>query len=277
MTLLKLQKRIVYGPIESRRLGRSLGINLSPTTFKLCSLNCSYCQYGWTKSQTNDGKEYKNKLPNLQEVVLSLREAFSVHKDFEYITFSGNGEPTLHPDFPEIVDVVLAMRAHFWPHVKLAILSNSTTCGTPDIRKTLEKLDLPIMKLDVGNEQAFKRMNHGMPPVTLEGIVAGLKSLNKFVIQTMFVRGKIDNSSDWEVKSWIKRLEELKPLWVQIYTLDRGAASEQLERVELSRLNEIAQMAEAITGVQVEVYERDEAAKDLFIGPGNNANNMEVK
>lgn len=273
MTLLKLQKGIVYGPIKSRRLGRSLGINVLPTTFKLCSLNCSYCQYGWTKSQTNYGQEYKDKLPTLQEVVLALREAFSLHKDFEYITFSGNGEPTLHPDFPEIADVVHAMRTHFWPHVKLAILSNSTTCGATNIRKTLEKFDLPIMKLDVGNEQAFKKMNHGIPPVTLEGIVAGLKSLKKLVIQTMFVRGRIDNSSDWEVKSWIKRLEELKPSWVQIYTLDREAASEQLEKVKLSRLNEIAQMAETMTGLQVEVYDRNETAKDLLIKSGNNANN----
>lgn len=254
MTLLKLQRGIVYGPIESRRLGRSLGINLLPTSFKMCSLNCSYCQYGWTSRQTNSGKDYREQLPSIQEVVLALRKAFVIHEDFDYITFSGNGEPTLHPDFLEIVDTVQTIKAHFRPEAKLAILSNSTTCVDSVIREALKKIDLPIMKLDVGNEQAFKRMNHGIPPVTLESIVEGLKSLKKFVIQSMFVKGKIDNSSDWEVKSWIKRLRELRPSWVQIYSLDRGTASDHIQKVEKNRLNDIAKLAERMTGLRVEVF-----------------------
>lgn len=263
MTLLKLQKGIVYGPIKSRRLGRSLGLNLLPNHFKMCSLNCSYCQYGWTSMQTTSGKGCENQLPSVQEVVLALRKAFLLHRNFAYITFSGNGEPTLHPDFPEIIDIVQGMRDQFRPEVKLAILSNSTTSGDPVIREALEKIDLPIMKLDVGNEQAFKRMNHGIPLITLESIVEGLRSLKKFVIQSMFIRGKIDNSSDWEVMSWIKRLQELKPLWVQIYSIDRGTASAQLEKVEISRLKEIARIAEKMTGLRIEVYSTKEDIEDI--------------
>lgn len=263
MTLLKLQRGIIYGPVHSRRLGRSLGINLMPITFKLCSLNCPYCQYGWTKNQTDGGQDYRDQLPSMAEIVSALRHRLLVNKDLDYITFSGNGEPTLHPDFPEIVDVVQAMSTHYRPLVKLAILSNSTTCGDSQIKKALEKIDLPIMKLDVGNERAFRRINHGIPPVTLESIVKRLKALGKFVIQSMFVQGKIDNSSEHEVKSWIKRLQELKPLWVQIYTIDRGTANEQLEKVEISRLKEIALMAERMTGLQVEIYGTHEAIKDL--------------
>jgi wyosine [tRNA(Phe)-imidazoG37] synthetase (radical SAM superfamily) len=263
MNLIKLQKGIVYGPIKSRRLGRSLGINLMPTTSKLCSLNCCYCQYGWTKIQTTSALEYKEQLPTVTEVIIALKQSLEFCKDFEYLTFSGNGEPTLHPDFPQIVEAIKKVRDQILPNVKMAILSNSSTCGDPQIKEALEKIDLPIMKLDVGNELAFKRMNHGVPPVTLQSIMEGLKSLKKFVIQSMFVRGKIDNSTDWEVISWIRRLQELKPLRVQIYSLDRGTASRGLEKVETSRLKEIVQLAKELTCLRVEVYNNNEKEQDL--------------
>lgn len=264
MTLIKLQKGIVYGPVKSRRLGPSLGINLMPTNHKMCSLNCCYCQYGWTKIQANSGMEYRKQLPSLTEVILALRQSLEFHKDFDYITFSGNGEPTLHPDFPKIVDVIQKIRDQMLPDVKLALLSNSSTCSQPEVKKALERIDLPMMKLDVGNQLAFTRMNHGIPPVSLERIVEGLKSLKKFVIQSMFVRGKINNSTDWEVMSWIRRLKELKPLRVQIYSLDRGTASEGLEKVELSRLREIAQLAKKLTGLTVEVYDTNVDEEEML-------------
>lgn len=99
MNLIKLQKGIVYGPVKSRKSGRSLGINLMPTTSKICSFNCCYCQYGWTRIQTNSGMEDGKQLPTVTEVIIALRQSLEFHKDFDYITFSGNGEPTLHPRF----------------------------------------------------------------------------------------------------------------------------------------------------------------------------------
>lgn len=276
MSVIKLQKSIVYGPVNSRRLGRSLGINLMPTTFKMCSLNCCYCQYGWTRIQTNSGIGRREQLPTLADLTVALRQSLEVHKDLDYITFSGNGEPTLHPDFPEIVDVILKIRDQVLPDVKLALLSNSSTCRVPEIRKAVEKIDLPIMKLDAGNELAFKRMNHGIPVVTLRSIVEGLKSLKKFAIQSMFVCGKIDNSTDLEVRSWIERLRELKPLRVQIYSLDRGTASQGLERVELSRLREIAQLANELTGLSVEAYNNNVNPKNLAANSQNEVSSGRV-
>lgn len=185
-----------------------------------------------------------------------MRDVFMKQNDFDFLTFSGNGEPTLHPDFPQIVDRILEMKAFFRSDIKLAILSNSTTCADKKIRETFSKIDLPIMKLDVGNENAFKRINHGAPSVSFKSIVEGLKSLEWFVIQTMFVQGAINNSTDYEVDSWIERLQELNPLWVQIYSLDRTPANKKLEQVALSRLRQIAERTEKMTGLTIEVYDQ---------------------
>lgn len=254
MKLLDLQPGIIYGPVKSRRLGRSLGINLLPTRFKLCSLNCAYCQYGWTTELTHSAEDYRQQLPTLTEVVLAVRRALEDNREIDFITFSGNGEPTLHPDFSGIVPAIRRVRDQMMPRSKIALLSNSSTCWQPEIIEALEKIDLPIMKLDVGNELAFKKLNHGVPPVTFEKIVLGLQSLGAMAIQTMFVRGKVDNSTDREVRSWIERLKELNPLWVQIYSLDRGTASDQLESVDHCRLLEIAHMAKEATGLKIEAY-----------------------
>ncbi|MFQ5706347.1 MAG: radical SAM protein [bacterium] len=254
MNKLELQKQIIYGPVRSRRLGRSLGVNLLPTSTKVCSLNCAYCQYGWTQKLTNRGADYRDLFPSFQAVALALREAMSGRAHFDYITFSGSGEPTLHPDFPKIVDYVLAMRAYSKRDIRFAILSNSTTCGETAIRNAIEKLDLPILKLDTGNEKAFRSMNHGAPPITLEEIVEGLSLMKDFVIQAMFVQGEINNSTDAEVGSWIAQLKRLNPLKVQIYSLDRGTASDQVERVEPARLREIAKRTKKLTGLTVQVF-----------------------
>ncbi|MFQ5751823.1 MAG: radical SAM protein, partial [bacterium] len=133
MSLLALQSEIVYGPVASRRLGRSLGVNLMPIDNKLCSLNCAYCQYGWTQIHTNDGRTNLEQFPTPDEVLLAVKRALAIHTKIDYITFSGNGEPTLHPDFSQIVQVIKSFRDQMQPDVNLAILSNSTTCSRPEI------------------------------------------------------------------------------------------------------------------------------------------------
>lgn len=252
--MIELQKDIVYGPVRSRRLGLSLGINLMPVTVKVCSMNCCYCQYGWTAKVTDNGTEFRALFPSLPEIRTALETALSGETPFDYVTFSGNGEPTLHPDFPEIVSLVHRMIARRRPAVRLALLSNSATCANPGVRQALDSIDLPIMKLDAGTERMFKKMNHGPPPLTLQNIVDGLKSLRRCVIQTMFVQGAVDNSTDSEVASWIVRLREIKPAWVQIYSLDRAPANQKLATVPLKRLQQIAGMTESATGLEIEVF-----------------------
>jgi wyosine [tRNA(Phe)-imidazoG37] synthetase (radical SAM superfamily) len=252
---IDLQKGIIYGPVKSRRLGRSLGLNLLADDYKLCSFNCAYCQYGWTQKLTTEADGCVSDFPSVADIINALRERIATNPDFDCVTFSGNGEPTMHPEFPQIVEAVKQIRDQWLPKVRLALLSNSATCDVPKIREAIEKIDLPIMKLDVGNEMMFKKINHGAPPLTLQQIVDSLKSLKRIVIQTMFVSGRrVNNSSEWEVRSWMHRLEELQPLWVQIYSLDRGAANDKLEKVSRERLDEIARKVAETTGLKVEVF-----------------------
>jgi len=251
--ILDLQSDIIYGPLNSRRLGRSLGLNLLPTTSKLCSMNCCYCQYGWTAKLSASG-EHVAELPTLNDVKRALEAALQSGKEFDYLTFSGNGEATLHPRFAEIVDLILDLRQACTASFKLAMLSNGTTAGDPALRAAFAKIDLPIIKLDAGNEAMFKKMNHGVPPVDLAGILEGIKTLEKVVIQSMFVRGSVDNSTEAEVESWISRLREVRPLWVQAYSLDRGTADKRLRQVSQAQLMEIAAKAAAATGIKVDVF-----------------------
>src|SRR3972149_4634428 len=129
MTPIELQKGIIYGPVSSRRLGKSLGGNLLPVTFKICSLNCCYCQYGWTTRLVNDSSGNEQYMPTLKEVEVAVKEAFRKGEKFDYITLCGNGEPTLHPEFSAIVDMIRKVRDQEDRPVKIALLSNSTTCG----------------------------------------------------------------------------------------------------------------------------------------------------
>ncbi|MBU1936443.1 radical SAM protein, partial [bacterium] len=143
---LALKKGIIYGPVSSRRFGMSLGINLSPTNVKLCSLNCVYCQYGPTEclQATSEGAD----LPKLSDVIWSLEQALKQDTHLDQITFSGNGEPTMHPEFPDMVEWAIQLRNRFMPKAKVAVLSNGTMLGNADVRAACDKLDLCIVKVD---------------------------------------------------------------------------------------------------------------------------------
>ncbi len=252
--LLELQDGIIYGPLHSRRLGRSLGVNLLSSHRKICSMDCCYCQYGWTDVQTNSATGYNQYFPSTQEVMLAVRAALNGPEKFDYLTFCGNGEPTLHPEFPVIVDLILAMIAFLRLDVKTAILSNSTTCNKPGVRDALRKIHLPIMKLDVGNQDSFARLNRCRSSVSFDEIVSGLQSLQHCMIQSMFVTGSVDNSAPAEVASWLTVLQDIAPVGVQVYSLDRQPASGGLRKVPRNRLNEIAALVRKQAGLAVEVY-----------------------
>ena len=161
---MELQTGILYGPLHSRRLGLSLGINLLPDAFKLCSLNCCYCQYGWTHQTHDAGDEFSNEMPSIREVEAALIEALEDSTEFDYMTLCGNGEPTLYPKFEEVVDLILYLRERSKKDFRIAVISNSTTCFLTGTKSALGKVDLAMMKLDAGNARMFKRITGSSNP-----------------------------------------------------------------------------------------------------------------
>ncbi len=255
MRTIPLQTGIIYGPIRSRRLGWSLGLNASPTSYKLCSFNCVYCHYGWTNIHTADMTDRLGDLPTPGAFERALTSALYEHRDKEInnITFSGNGEATLHPRFEELVDIAKNLKEEYAPQAKLGILSNSSAVHKEEVRRALVKLDFKIMKLDGGNLKTFRKINHPCQAVDYETIVNSLKSLGDLTTQTFFVDGSICNTGEREVEEWVARISEIKPAKAQIYSLHRPPAESTLREVPGERLREIAARTEAATGVSVEV------------------------
>jgi wyosine [tRNA(Phe)-imidazoG37] synthetase (radical SAM superfamily) len=211
---------MVYGPVQSRRLGRSLGINALPGARKVCSFNCVYCQYGWTDPA---GLPMEAAWQDPAAVVEAVEAALD-HLDEPpaYITFSGNGEPTLHPRFPALVDGIIRLRDRRVPAARTAILSNSSRAGDPPTRTALARLDQRIMKLDAGNQNVFQRYNGPRAGLTLAQVVEGLHALAGVTIQTLFAGGKGGNFKADDIQDWLETVQTIAPEFVQIYTLARG-------------------------------------------------------
>lgn len=255
---MPLQSGVIYGPVHSRRLGLSLGINLLPSTYKLCSFDCLYCQYGRTAKPILDLSHQIKDLPRPKEVcdalAKSLQSILRQKKKLDSITFAGNGEPTLHPDLVEIVEAVKLLRDGYLPQAKLAILSNSSTVGKEDVREALKMLDLRVMKFDAGTEELTRQLNGPAPPVYLGDIVAGLRRLRNVILQSLFVQGRVTNSDPDSVVLWLEKVNEIQPTLVQVYTLDRTPAEKRLWKVNLATLQWIASQVRWQVGVPVEVY-----------------------
>lgn len=252
MSVLELQSDVVYGPIQSRRLGRSLGINLLPTTHKLCTFDCIYCQYG--SAQMGSLAEREMGFPSVDDVLRSIEAALRQQPAPDYLTFSGNGEPTLHPHFPQIVAEVQRARDTVCPDTRLAILSNSSRVAHPDVRRALEQLDDPIMKLDVGDPETLARVNRPAAGVTFEEIVAGLQAMPRLIVQTMIITGPVQNVEGEAHEAWIRTLARLAPERVQIYSTERPVAETGVRRVSKDKLERLARNAEQRTGISVTAY-----------------------
>jgi wyosine [tRNA(Phe)-imidazoG37] synthetase (radical SAM superfamily) len=229
--LLSLQKSIVYGPVNSRRLGHSLGINLLPAAEKVCTFNCVYCQYGWSDFEAL-GRVTVPPLPSRERVREALEEALR-----------GAGARA---------DVV-ALRDRLAPAARTAILSNSTTVADKAVRDALSLLDVRIMKLDAGTADTAVRYNQPVPGTDFEAMVAGLGGLADVTVQTLFSKGPSGNFSERDVAAWVGRVKALAPRSVQIYTLARGYPSAGIQ--PLSRL-ELADIAGELAkgGVPGEVF-----------------------
>lgn len=255
---ISLQRGIIYGPVPSRRLGQSLGINLLPTDHKLCSFNCLYCQYGWTKKVTFSPDEGLESMPSVDAVGAALETALSVlehdRKKIDSITICGNGEPTLYPALAEVIVLVKKLRHRYQPQARVTILSNSSTVGSPTVRAALEMLDLKLMKFDAGSEAMFRQLNHPAAPVYMGEIIAGLKQLKDCYLESCFVQGRVTNADPDSVALWIEKIREIHPRAVHIYSLDREPADKRIERVSLTTLQWIANEVRWHAGVQAEIF-----------------------
>ena len=239
--MINLQRNIVYGPVHSRRLGISLGLNILPTKIKVCSFDCLYCQYGWTDEF--DDKTLSKILPTKEEILEALEKQLKeMNYQPDYITFSGNGEATLHPQFGVIVDGVIELRNKYTPQAKTTILSNSTQVFKPEVREALAKLDERIMKLDAGYEDMFKNYNRPAKYVYLEVITDALANMKDITIQTLFTSGPMGNYADKNISAWFERIKKINPVFVQIYSLDRGYPSEEISFVSKEELGKIKEM-----------------------------------
>ena len=249
----------IFGPIHSRRLGVSLGINLMPNDGKVCSFDCVYCEAGYnSQGKGTTGLPKREKVE--EDLERKLREMKENDQQLDVITFSGNGEPTLHPDFPEILDDVLKLRDKFYPDAKVSVLTNSTKIFTPAVAEALKKADNNILKLDSGIEHTMRLIDCPTSPnFTVKKVVDSLKQFSGTgVIQTMLLRGehggeKIDNTTPEELEALIKAYKEIKPREIMIYSLDRSTPEERLIKVEKPELEKIGQQIEKETGIPVVV------------------------
>lgn len=252
--IIPLQQEIVYGPICSRRLGNSLGINLLPNTHKVCSSNCVYCQYGWTEPKAT-GESIKRAAQILTEVNESFEKHANGQTPIHCITLAGNGEPTLHPDLEEVIIGTKRLRDEFFPKAEVGILSDSTQVARPKIREALSFLDARYMKFDAADEQMWRLINKPFGNVTFQSMIEGLKLLPDIILQSMFLQGSYDNTTDTHIAKWVEIVGSLKPKSVQVYTVDRGTAAEGITEVSLEDLNKIADRLTKVTGISTDVFD----------------------
>ncbi|MCK9300344.1 MAG: radical SAM protein [Bacteroidales bacterium] len=245
---------IIFGPVKSRRLGISLGINLLPLNRKFCNFDCLYCECGLGNMKG------RSTLPKAEQVVtaldLKLQALLAEGVIPDVLTFAGNGEPTVHPDFPAIIDAVIILRDRWVPKAKISVLSNSSRIDKAEIRAALLKVDNNILKLDSALESTVQLLNR--PVRNTYSIQEQIQYMQlfegKLIVQTLFVRGSylgktIDNTSEEEITAWIEALRKIKPRSVMIYTIDRETPVQSLEKIPLKELEKIARRLQDATGL----------------------------
>ena len=234
---------IVFGPIFSRRLGSSLGVNILPSKGKLCNFDCVYCECGWNK----DGAVADRRFPNLQEVEVALRakmhKAASEGVPVDSITFSGNGEPTMNPDFAEIIDVTLRLRDEYFPNAKVSVLSNATLLDREKVTEALKRIDNPILKIDASSQSLVEKINKPVGSYELSNVLECLKGFEgNFILQTMFLRSQeFDTVASGALEAWIEIVRMLKPRQVMVYTIDRETPDKSLQKYTVEEMTAMVQ------------------------------------
>lgn len=233
---------IVFGPIHSRRLGSSLGINLLPEHGKLCNFDCIYCECGWNKDGRGD-----TVMPSAEEVShaleAKLKECAEQGTPIDSITFSGHGEPTLNLHFPEIIAQTVSLRDRYCPRAKVSVLTNATTVNRPEIFEALTKVDNPIMKLDASTYDGVVLVNRPSGSYDIEAIVSGLSRFGgDFVLQTMFLKSpEFDTASEGNLPGWMDIVRRLRPREIMVYTLDRETPEKDLEKYTVEEMTALVQ------------------------------------
>lgn len=249
----------IFGPIHSRRLGVSLGINLMPDDGKVCSFDCIYCEAGYNaQGSGSTGLPLRQQAANALETKLKSMREKGEHLDV--ITFSGNGEPTLHPDFPAIIDDTIRLRNEYYPEAKVSVLTNSTHIGDPKVVEALKRVDNNILKLDSAVESTMRLIDcPASKDFTVDRVVEQLKQFaDSGIIQTMLLRGEhdgqpVDNTTDAEISALIDAYRAIKPREIMIYSIDRSTPEERLQKVPLADLQAIGARIQSQTGIKVQV------------------------
>lgn len=243
---------IIFGPVHSRRLGLSLGVNLLPTESKLCSFDCIYCECGWNAEHPG-GQRFNARDDVREQLEATLRRMVADHTPPDVITFAGNGEPTLHPRFEAVIDDTLALRDALCPATKVSVLSNATQLHRDDVCRALSRVDNNILKLDSAFDETVRRMNHPRNPnYSVRTIAEQMKRFEgRMILQTMFLRGTcdgapIDNTTEEEVAAWLRIVDEIRPRQAMVYSLDRDTPCPTLEKVPREELQAIAARVETL-------------------------------
>lgn len=247
----------IFGPVHSRRLGTSLGINLLPADGKACTFDCIYCECGF-----NRDRRPRLRLPAREEVRVALETRLQRMRQEgtapDVLTFAGNGEPTVHPHFPEIIGDALALRDSYFPDAKVSVLSNSTLIHRPAVFEALKRVDNNILKLDTVDEDYIRRLNRPAGHYSVADIIAGMKAFNgRCVIQSLFLKGSfegmdMDNTSGKYVLPWLEAVKEIAPRQVMVYTIDRGTPAPGLRKATHEELDRIGRLARE-AGLEVSV------------------------
>ena len=242
--------RVIFGPVHSRRLGLSLGVNLLPTDNKLCNFDCIYCECGWGKHGFKPRFNTREEVRTLLRA--KLREMAAAGTPPDVITFAGNGEPTMHPQFEAIISDTIAVRDELCPSAKVSVLSNATMIGRETVREALLKADNNILKLDSAFDETVRLVDRPKGAYSVRQTVEAMKLFDgRLIVQTMFLRGtlegrQVDNTTEREVSAWLSLIEEIGPRSVMVYTIDRDTPADDLHKVSVEELRRIAERVERL-------------------------------
>ncbi len=255
--MTSLYDDIIFGPVKSRRLGISLGVNLLPVESKLCNFDCIYCECGWNAD--HKGLRRFNSREAVRDMLAATLDRMASEGALpDVITFAGNGEPTMHPDFEAIIDDTIALRDEKAPMAKVSVLSNATQIHREDVRRALLHVDNNILKLDSAFDDTVQLINKPCGDYRVRRQVELMKLFDgHFILQTMFLRGeyngrRVDNTTEEQVVAWLNLVKEMSPQKVMVYSLDRDTPCPTLERVSREELMAIALRVEQL-GIECSV------------------------
>ena len=242
----------VYGPVKSRRLGTSLGINTSPKERVVCNFGCVYCQYAIDDNRRKNEGIRASKFPEVNEIIEQLKKRLQSKEKYDSITFAGHGEPTLHPQFDKIVTEVKKLRDKYRPSTPLSIFTNASYVAEVD----LSKFDNVYLKLDAGNEETFRKVNEPRTKINLKNIVSKLARLKvkRKIIQSMFFEGEITNLDEQNINDYIAQLEKIQPKEVNLYTILYEPDTRKAKPASMKKLKSIAKRIREKINCEIKCY-----------------------